>query len=691
MMTPSPIKCLLVDDLEENRLALEGLLRREGLELHMARSGPEALELLLIHDFALVILDVQMPGMDGFELANLMRGTERTRHVPIIFLTAGGIDGEHRFRGYEAGAVDFLFKPIEPQVLRSKASIFFELYRQRQEVARQRDELRTAAQENAQLLEKSRRAAEALRESEGRFRQLADAVPQIVWVVDPHGKYEYFNERWYQFTGVTEDSTILADWSRLFHPDDQERVRQHWRKCLASGETYEIEYRLLHNSGTYRWVLGRAQPIRNSEGKIERWFGSCTDIDAMKRLTAEREDLLRREQQSRASAEQESRVKDEFLATLSHELRTPLNAILGWTQIIGQGNPADEDTREGLIVIERNARAQVQLIEDLLDMSRITSGKVRLNMQPLHPADVVQAALDTIQPAADTKGVRLIKSIDPAGVNTIVGDPHRLQQVIWNLLTNAVKFTRRDGTVEVRLEQGDELLNISVSDSGEGIEPDFLSHVFDRFRQADGTTTRQHGGLGLGLSIVKNLVELHGGLVRATSAGTNRGATFVVSLPSKRLPPEAAAMLPPPAAVKNTPGKDDHCDARLDGVKVLIVDDEDDARDLMRRLLGACGAKVLLAASSAEAIEVLQQERPNVLVSDIGMPGEDGYALIRRVRALAADDLRTIPAIALTAFARAEDRQRTLNAGYHVHLAKPVEAGAVISAVAGLCPAADNG
>jgi CheY-like chemotaxis protein/two-component sensor histidine kinase len=381
-------------------------------------------------------------------------------------------------------------------------------------------------------------------------------------------------------------------------------------------------------------------------------------------------------------------MKDEFLATLSHELRNPLNAILGWSQIIRDTSCTPEEIEEGIQIIERNARVQTQIIEDLLDMSRIISGKVRLDVQRLDLAAIVNAAVETVRPAADAKEIRLRTVLD-AHAGPIAGDPNRLQQVFWNLLSNAVKFTPKNGVVQIVLERVNSHLDVSVIDSGEGIDPAFLPHVFDRFRQADASTTRKHGGLGLGLAIVRQLVELHGGSVRANSPGPGAGATFVVSLPVTAIHPEPEVSFErrhSPADLSEPP-----CDglAPLDGVEVLVVDDEPDSRALLQRLLEDCEAKVTTASSAAEALRCVESDRPDVLVSDIGMPGEDGYSLIRQVRAMPAEHGGATPAIALTAYARAEDRVRVLRAGFQHHLSKPVEPAELIAVVVSLAQRID--
>ena len=389
--------------------------------------------------------------------------------------------------------------------------------------------------------------------------------------------------------------------------------------------------------------------------------------------------LLESERAARAEAERASRMKDEFLATLSHELRTPLGAILGWAHLMRARPPTPEDLAKGLETIERNARVQTQLIEDLLDMSRITSGKLRLDIQPVMPTTFIEPALETVRPAAEAKGIRLQRVLDE-DAGPVSGDPARLQQVIWNLVNNALKFTPRGGRVQIVLARVNSHVEISVTDNGAGIDPRFLEHVFERFRQADSTTTRTHGGLGLGLSIVKHLVELHGGIVRAESEGEGKGATFRVHLPlaavHKSAPQDARAH------PRSSPVAMDFKPVDLKGIRVLVVDDQPDACDLVSRVLGGCGAEVSTASSAREALEALEATPPDVLVSDIGMPEMDGYELIRRIRALDPSRGGRTPAIAMTAFARSEDRTRALHAGFQVHVAKPVEPSELIATVA---------
>jgi PAS domain S-box-containing protein len=531
----------------------------------------------------------------------------------------------------------------------------------------------------------AKKAQDALRESEARFRQLADAMPQIVWTAGPDGFLDYYNRRWFEYINLPETAGDAARWDQYLHPDDLKRVADTWASSVRSGEAYVAEFRVRRADGAYRWFLVRALPITGNDENIVRWFGTCTDIHDQKQLQKRNEELLQSERASRGEAERASRMKDDFLATLSHELRTPLNAILGWSQILrANGSPSTEELSEALEIIERNARAQTQIIEDLLDMSRIISGKVRLDVQRTDLTAIVQASLDTMKPAAEAKGVRLQAALDPLA-RPVSGDPNRLHQIFWNLISNAIKFTPRGGRVQVLLERINSHLEVSVIDTGEGIKPEFLPHVFDRFRQADASTTRRHGGLGLGLSIVKQLVELHGGTVRVKTAGIGLGSTFTVELPLTvvHAEPESDANRQHPAKSVTAELCRD-AGVELQGISVLVVDDEPDARSLVKHVLEECGALVRTASSATEAFELFQSQQPGVLVSDIGMPGDDGYSLIRWIRSLEKEKGGTTPALALTAYARPEDRMKAVRAGFQLHVVKPVEPAELVTMVASL-------
>ncbi|MDB5326074.1 MAG: hybrid sensor histidine kinase/response regulator, partial [Phycisphaerales bacterium] len=488
--------------------------------------------------------------------------------------------------------------------------------------------------------------------------------------------------------GISPETPMTRESMRqLIHEDDREATRVAGQRSSELRSDYDMEFRVLRPDGRMVWVAAKGRGQYGPDGRLIRMLGVVQDITSRKlaeqdlrNSREERELLLVAEQAARAHAEHASRMKDEFLATLSHELRTPLNAILGWSQILTATPPDAEELHQGLEVIERNARSQAKIIEDLLDMSRIISGRVRLETALLDLPALAKGAIETVHPAADARGVGLL-FIDQVRDARVAGDPARIMQILWNLLTNAIKFTPRGGEVRLGLAVVGQAVEINVQDTGEGIRPDFLPFVFDRFRQADSSSTRRHGGLGLGLAIVKELAELHGGSVRAVSEGMAQGSTFTVTLPlaSANLP-EASSAAPQTAIDAMPPGPKVPGPAiSIQGLRVAVVDDEADARVLVKRVLEDRGAIVTTYDSAAAAFDALTAaNRPDVLVSDIGMPTEDGYSLIGRVR----DAGVNIPAIALTAYARAEDHNRALAAGFSHHLSKPVEASALLCLVA---------
>jgi len=687
-----------------------------------------------------------------------------------------------------------------------------------------------------------KQAEQSQRESEARFRLLTETLPQLIWITRPDGSAEYFNPRWYEYTGQTPEQASHHGWLQAIHPDDVAATREAIQQALTTRHFYRAEFRLRRAAdGTYRWFISQGIALRNATGAITHWFGSSTDIDDQKRgidslrflsevseaLTSsldpmdtihqvarltvpaladwcvvdlmgeeggmervevthsdaslkeaaatlrrfppvgkpehppsqaarmdqavfvpevtqpfleritrgeehlsaaqslgihslvsvpllargrtlgvltfltttfsgrryERADALRFEEVAhraamaldnarlfslaraeRERAEEANRLKDEFLATVSHELRTPLTAMMGWLKLLRDGRLSPAKQTRALETVDRNAHAQAQLVEDLLDVSRIVSGKLRLETQPVHLAGVVQAAMESMRPAAEAKSMRLHAELAPEE-DLVMGDASRLQQVVWNLLSNAVKFSPGENTVWIRLRRVDASVELTVRDEGPGIPEDFLPHLFERFRQLDGGTTRQHGGLGLGLAIVRHLVELHGGTVEATSGPPGEGATFTVLLPlfhPRAATPELPASTSPPH------------DSELAGRRILVVDDEEDGREMLKLLLEEHGARVTTAASTAEALRLLATERPELLVSDIGMPGEDGYALISRVRALPASQGGQVAAVALTAYARVEDRTRALSTGFDMHVSKPIHPDELLSVLTNL-------
>ncbi|MES2788204.1 MAG: response regulator [Planctomycetota bacterium] len=521
--SPEPVYFLLVDDLEENLRALVALLRREGLVLLKARSGPDALELLLKYEVALALVDIQMPGMDGFELAELMRGTERTRRVPIIFLTAGNADRQRKFRGYEAGAVDFLYKPLEPDILRSKADVFFELYRQRQEVAQQRDELRLATEENARLLNESLQYAKALQEADQR--------------------------------------------------------------------------------------------------------------------------------------------KDEFLAMLAHELRNPLAPVRNAVEILRLVGSTEEVVSHAREIISRQVTHMARLVDDLLDVARIARGKIQLRTEQCDLGAIVLQTAEDYRSTLATSGVSLTVDVF-GGSLQVMGDPTRLAQIVGNLLHNAGKFTPENGSVQVRAAVAGEVAVITVQDTGAGLDASVLSRLFEPFSQADQALDRSKGGLGLGLALVRGLVELHGGTVTAQSPGLGQGATFTVRLPV--IDAETVE------TDRDQSGEKDTLTVEAGNLRILLIEDNRDAAKSLQLLLSLQGHEVQIAFDGQSGLEIARSWHPDVVISDLGLPGEkDGYGVAEALRA--DPSLSEVYLIALSGYGQDDDRRRAEKAGFDQHLVKPVD------------------
>jgi PAS domain S-box-containing protein len=522
----------------------------------------------------------------------------------------------------------------------------------------------------------------ALKQSERDYRGLFENAHDAILIFDPDREVVLeVNQRACDLYGFGREEFVGLSMSDISRDPEGGRVRV--RETLGSEPYHHFESVQYRKDGTEMYLEVNASKVgykgRTAILSINR------DVTGRRLAERERERLLASERAARGEAEEASRAKDEFLATVSHELRTPLTSILGWTQILRKGKFDGDMAALGLEVIERNSRAQVQLIEDLLDVSRLVSGKLHLEMGPTSLLSVITAAVEVVRPAAEAKQIELRMQAD-ASIGQVQGDPGRLQQVVWNLLTNAVKFTGEGSQVEVRLERIRGHAQITVSDTGQGISADFLPYVFDRFRQADSSLTRRHGGLGLGLAIVRQLVEMHGGTVRAESGGEGRGASFTVRLPLREGRSIGRPLVDEVGHRASSAGHSHLSGGHpfVEGLRVLVVDDDAGTREMLLEMLGQNGAEVTACSSAAEALELLHRARPDVLVSDIAMPGEDGYALIRKVRGLRPEQGGRTPAVALTAHAKAEDRQRALSAGYEVFVPKPVEADELLGAIAGL-------
>ncbi|MBD2165268.1 CHASE domain-containing protein [Calothrix membranacea FACHB-236] len=523
-------------------------------------------------------------------------------------------------------------------------------------------------------ISESKQAQKALQQSEERFRKLTEKARVIPWQADAQtGNFTYVGPQSEEILGYPAIDWYADNfWQEHIHPDDQEWAVQYCIESSLTLDNYEFEYRMLAADGRDVWIYDIVNVLRE-EDQPHILHGFMIDITDRKLSEQERERLL-------TEAEAANRMKDEFLGTLSHELRTPLNAMLGWTQLLRSRRFDENTTARALETIDRNTRSLAQLIEDVLDVSRIIQGKLSLSLQRVELVPVVEAAIETVHPAADAKEIRIECRFDP-DVGIVIADANRLQQIIWNLLSNAVKFTPKGGRVEVQLQRINSRVQICVSDNGSGIPPEFLPFVFDRFRQADSSSTRSHGGLGLGLAIVRHLVELHGGTVSAESPGIGKGATFIINLPMRAIAVDHTTSPHREPSINS-----DRLDEpqTLNGLRVLVVDDEPDARQLLTTVLSPYGAQVMTAASAAEALAAVPQFHPDVLVSDIGMPKEDGYVLIRQLRGLPPEQGGRIPAVALTAYARSEDRTQALLAGFQLHIPKPVNPAELVAVIANL-------
>lgn len=498
------------------------------------------------------------------------------------------------------------------------------------------------------------RAEAALRDSEAKFRALANVVPQMLWQTSPAGRLLWHNRQATEYTGQTIEESQRLGWHTSIHPDDVASTVTTFAAALGSGEPWQHEHRIRRAAdGAYRWFLSQGLPQRDAGGKIVSWFGSVTDIDAQRTV-------LDAEQHARAQAEASNQAKDQFLASASHELRTPLSVISLWSNLFSSGMLDEKTREEGLAAIDHSARAMQKLIDDLMDSARITSGKLSLELRPADLGATVAAAVETMRPAADARGIALRTDFG-RNLGTVYADADRLQQVVWNLVSNAVKFTPEGGTVTVSVTRDDGTVRIRVIDTGRGIAAEMLPDIFSPFRQADPNSTRRHGGLGLGLTISRQLIELHGGSIRAESPGVDRGCTFTIELP---LPKRWAA----PAVPAASPIQEE-----LAGVRVLLIEDDDRTRQVMEVILGRAGAAMRAFGMVDPAVSSFMNEPPDVIVSDIGLPEKDGYALIQQVRLLEDGKSRRVPALAFSAFGRTQDQERAIACGFDAYLTKPVD------------------
>ncbi len=707
-------RIVLADDNADMRQYVTRLLRSHW-DVETVGDGQAALAALRARPADLVLADVMMPGLDGFGLLRALRADPATRGVPVILVSARAGE-ESRVEGLEAGADDYVIKPFSARELVARVETHLKMKELRERADADRRALlgreqaaRREAEEKTEILETVNRIGRRLAaqtDLTSLVQSFTDEATKLAGaqfgaffynVVDDKGESYML----YTISGVPRaefEKFPLPRNTAMFGPtfrgegiirlDDVRKDPRYGQNVphygMPRGHLPVTSYLAVPVVSRTSGVIGGLFLGHEKPGVFaERLEPIMAGIAAQLAIAIDNTRLLDEEQRARAAAEAASRAKDEFLAVLSHELRTPLNAVYGWAHILRAGDLRGEAVTRALDIIMRNANAQVQLIDDMLDVSRIVTGKMRLDVRPVDLQAVVEAAIDAVRPAADAKDLRLQAVLDPQAFG-ITGDPDRLQQVVWNLLINAVKFTPRGGRIQVLLQHQNSHVEISVGDTGQGIAPDVLPHVFERFQQGDSTSTRRHTGLGLGLALVRHLVELHGGSVEASSAGEGRGATFTVKLPI------AIARAGEPAQARPSRGRGQPAVAAaghgpaLPGLRVLVVDDDRDGLEMVATMLINAGAKVRTCASAAAGLETVRTWRPDVLISDIEMPGEDGYTFIRRVRALEGGAFARLPAVALTAYGRVEDRLRTLSAGFSMHVPKPVDPTELTIVVANL-------
>ncbi len=635
LASPASATILLADDNADMREYIERLLSERYIVQAVA-DGIAALASVQENPPDLLLTDVMMPGMDGFELLRQLRTNSETQDIPIILLSARAGE-EARIEGLEAGADDYLIKPFSARELLARIEATLKLA-----------QLRRTAREQEQVLRLEAQTAQS------NLQNVLSSLRDGFFTLDRNWCFTYINERHTEIIGMCREEVIGKSVWEIFPDLVGSEFYQKLERTMTEQTPTQFEY---YYTTWNRWFENRVYPLDDGIALL------CAEISDRKIAESEREQLLLREQAAREQAERANRVKDEFLAVLSHELRTPLNPILGWSRLLQNGRLNPAKTTEALATIERNAKLQVQLIDDLLDVSRILRGKLVLNAVPLGLSDVIFAAIDTIRLAASAKSQQITPRITPNV--TVIGDTTRLQQVVWNLLSNAVKFTPQGGKIEVSLTCVDINAEIQVKDTGKGINPDFLPYVFEHFQQEDVSTTRKFGGLGLGLAIARQLVELHGGTVAVDSPGEGLGATFTVKIPLASDAIQTSAPLQLPNL------------SNLSGINILVVDDEPDSREFVAFTLAQEQANVTTAASGAEALLVFAQTVPDLLVSDIGMPEMNGYTLMRTIRA--SEQGKSIPAIALTAYAGEINEQQALEAGFQRHIAKPVDPNTVVA------------
>ena len=637
---------LVVDDNPATRYSTARIVRAAGFQTQEAATGTDAV-VMASQGISAVVLDVHLPDIDGFEVCRQLRSDVATALLPVIHLSAAFVENADKVAGLNAGADAYLVHPVEPAVLIA----------------------------TMQALIRARTAEDSLRRSDTRFRAVFSQAMSGIALIHANGEFVDINPAMEAMLGRPMRDLLGKPVSSLAPKEWVAFVQERTITSIEAGATWQGEFPIVRPDGSWRHLQWSISAHVEPGLRI----GIAVDVSERQELDRRRQEVLEREQAARTVAERHSRTKDDFVAVLSHELRTPLNAISGWVHILKKRGAAP-DTMRALAAIDRSVQAQARIISDILDVSRISSGKLRLDYQWCDASMLVSEAIEGLRSSIESKKLHLELDLAPQGETSWL-DPTRLQQIVWNLVTNAIKFSTEGGVIQVSLARKGDVLTLRVQDFGRGIRPDFLEHLFNRFSQSDSPDNRVHGGLGLGLSIVKHLAHLHGGDATAESPGVGLGATLTVTLrgsdanvdvdsvPSARRPAAAALSYDQP----------------LSDLEVLVVEDNPEASEMLAMMLTELGARVRVTEGYDSALEALRQQWPFVLVSDIGLPGRDGYELMRTVRDLTSTFERPrVLGIALTAFTRSQDRQRALDAGFDYHLSKPVQPHALLAAIAAL-------
>jgi PAS domain S-box-containing protein len=638
---------LNVDDTISSRYTKSRILRSAGYVVVEAGSGAEALRITREKLPHLVVCDVNLPDMSGIDVTRQLKSDPLTRAIPVVQISATFVTPRDQELGLLGGAEIYLTEPIEPLELTTAVRVLLRLH----------------------SIERGLVQSEARWHSFVESNIIGVAICQFDRIIEA-------NAAFLRLLGYTRDEMLAREftWRSITAPESMERSEAARAELRTRGNCAPFEKEYLRKDGTRVWTTVAAAMVADSD---EQWMSFVLDISDRKHAATEREAAFSREHAARTQAEEATRLKDEFLANLSHELRTPMNAIIGWTHLLRSGRLDDSQRQRALESIDRGARSQAKLIEDLLDVSRIVSGKLSLTLHAVDLDAVVDAAAESQRPAAQTKNISIDVQAAPEPL-TVNGDVNRLQQVFLNILSNAVKFTPAGGRINIKLARSGEEATVSISDTGEGITQEFLPFIFDRFRQADGTSTRTHMGLGLGLAIVRHVTELHGGTVTAQSEGHGQGTTFTVALPLASEVDEA----PRGPVASRMPGS--YGAPGGSGIRVLVIEDDPETRDILGAILDRGGFSYRMAGRASEALTMLDEWQPDAIVSDIGMPDMDGYEFARELRQRSPEQGGRIPALALSAFARAEDREKALAAGYQGHIAKPVDPADLVRAIAEL-------